>query len=75
MNDSTHSSVPILLWPFYAIWRLLTFILNVIGRLLCALLGIALMVAGVAIALSVVGAPLGIPLSALGFLLLIRALF
>jgi hypothetical protein len=75
MNDSTQSSVPILLWPFYAIWRLLTFILNIIGRLLCALLGIALMVAGVAIAISVVGAPLGIPLSALGFLLLIRALF
>ncbi len=75
MNDSTQSNVPILLWPFYAIWRLLTFILNVIGRLLCALFGIALMVAGVAIALSVVGAPVGIPLSALGFLLLIRALF
>ena len=75
MNDSTQSNVPILLWPFYAIWRLLTFTLNVIGRLLCAVLGIALMVAGVAITLSVVGAPLGIPLSALGFLLLIRALF
>jgi hypothetical protein len=75
MNDSTQSSVPILLWPFYAIWRLLTFILTVIGRALCALLGIALMVAGVAIALSVVGAPLGVPLTALGFLLLIRALF
>ena len=75
MNDSTQSNVPILLWPFYAMWRLLTFILNVIGRLLCALLGIALMVAGVAIALSIVGAPFGIPLSALGFLLLIRALF
>jgi hypothetical protein len=75
MNDSTQSNVPILLWPFYAIWRLLTFILNLIGRLICALLGIALMVGGVAIALSVVGAPLGIPLASLGFLLLIRALF
>ncbi len=75
MNDSTQSNVPLLLWPFYAIWRLLTFILNIIGRLLCALIGIALMVAGVAIALSIVGAPFGIPLSALGFLLLIRALF
>lgn len=75
MNDSTQSNVPILLWPFYAIWRLLTFILSVIGRVLCALLGIALMVGGVAITLSVVGAPLGIPLAALGFLLLIRALF
>lgn len=75
MNDSTQSSVPILLLPFYAIWRLLTFILNVVGRLICAALGIALMIAGVAIALSVIGAPLGVPLTALGFLLLVRSLF
>ena len=75
MNDSTQSNVPILLWPFYAIWRLLTFILNLIGRMISALLGIALMAAGVAISLSVVGAPSGIPLAALGFLLLTRALF
>lgn len=75
MNDSTQGNVPILLWPFYAIWRLLTFILNVVGRLLCALLGIAFMIGGVAITLSVVGAPIGIPLASLGFLLLVRALF
>ncbi len=75
MNDSTRNSVPILLWPLYAIWRLLSFVLNLIGRVICALLGIAMMVSGVAIALSVVGAPAGIPLAALGFLLLIRALF
>ncbi len=75
MNDPTESSVPILLWPFYAIWRVLTFILSVIGRLLCAVLGIALMIAGVAMALSIVGAPVGIPLASLGFLLLVRAIF
>jgi hypothetical protein len=75
MNDSTQSNVPILLWPFYAIWRLLTLVLNLIGRVISALVGIALMVGGVAITLSVVGAPVGIPLASLGFLLLIRALF
>jgi hypothetical protein len=75
MNDSTQSSVPILLWPFYAIWRILTFILGVVGRILCALLGIALMIGGVTITLTVAGAPLGIPLASLGFLFLIRALF
>ena len=75
MNDSTQSHVPVLLWPFYTIWRLLTFILTVIGRLLCAFLGIGLMIMGVAITLSVVGAPLSIPLASLGFLLLIRAIF
>ncbi len=75
MNDSTQSNVPILLWPFYVIWRLLTLILNLIGRVISALLGITLMAGGVAIALSIVGAPIGIPLASLGFLLLIRALF
>ncbi|MCH8334590.1 MAG: hypothetical protein IIC61_01745 [Proteobacteria bacterium] len=75
MNDSTPSSMPILWWPFYAVWRLLTFVLKVIGRLVSALLGIGLMIAGVAVTLSVVGAPLSIPLASLGFLLLIRALF
>jgi len=75
MNDSTAQQIPWLLWPFYALWRVLTFILGLIGRLLSALLGIGLMAVGVSITLSVVGAPIGIPLAALGFLLLIRALF
>ena len=75
MSDSSDSGVPILLWPFYAIWRLLTFVLEVVGRLICAVLGIALMFAGVAITLSVLAAPIGIPLAALGFLLLVRSIF
>ena len=75
MNDSSEARVPWILWPFYAIWKLLTLILNILGRILCALLGIALMMTGVAVALSVIGAPLGIPLAAFGFLLTIRALF
>ena len=75
MNGSADRHVPWLLWPFYALWRLLTLILGLTGRLLSAILGIGLMAAGVAIALSVVGAPLGVPLATLGFLLLVRALF
>jgi hypothetical protein len=75
MSESNENRVPILLWPFYAVWRLLTFILKAIGRLLCALLGLAIMIAGAAITMSVVGAPVGIPLTILGFLLLVRAIF
>ena len=75
MNNSHDNQIPILLWPFYAIWRLLTFVLGVVGRLLCAILGISIMIGGVAITMSVIGAPIGIPLAALGFLLLIRAIF
>ncbi len=67
--------VPWLLWPFYAIWRLLTLILEITGRIICAILGLALMTAGVAVTLSIFAAPIGIPLVVFGFLLLIRALF
>lgn len=67
--------IPFLLWPFYAVWRLLTLILAITGRILCAVLGLALMAAGVAITISIVAAPIGIPLIVFGFLLLIRALF
>ncbi len=75
MDNPDETRVPILLWPFLAIWRLLTFILNVVGRLLCAVLGLGIMIGGAVITMSVVGAPLGIPLAALGFLLLVRAIF
>ena len=75
MSDTNDNRVPLLLWPFFAIWRLLTFIVKAIGRLLCGVLGIALMVGGVTITMTVVAAPLGIPLAAFGFLLLIRAIF
>lgn len=75
MNEPYNRHVPILLWPFYAIWRLLTLLLELIGRILCGTLGLGLMIAGVAVTLSVVGAPVGIPLAAFGFLLLARAIF
>lgn len=74
MTDGDRN-VPILLWPFYAVWRLLTLVLELVGRLLCAVLGLGIMIAGVAITISVVAAPIGIPLAIFGFLLVIRALF
>ena len=67
--------VPLLLWPFYAVWRLLTFVLKLVGRLLCAILGLALMAVGVVVTFTVIGAPVGIPIAVFGFLLLIRAIF
>jgi hypothetical protein len=75
MTEETTRRVPLLLWPFVLVWRLLGLVLNLTSRIICALLGLLLMVAGVAITMSIVGAPAGIALSALGFLLLVRALF
>ena len=74
MNDADRK-VPLLLWPFYAIWRLLTFILKLVGRFLCAIIGLALLAVGVTITFTVIGAPVGIPIAVFGFLLLVRAIF
>ncbi len=75
MSDSDDKYIPWILWPFYAIWRVLTFILELTSRIIAAIIALALMAAGVSITLSVVGAPLGISIAAFGFLLLVRALF
>lgn len=75
MTDSTESQVPWILWPFYAVWKLLTFILNITGRILCAVFGLVLMTVGVALSVSIVGAVVGVPLASFGFLLAARALF
>ena len=74
MSESDRD-IRLLLWPFYAIWRLVTFVLELLGRFLCAILGLALMAAGTAVTLTIVAAPLGIPLAIFGFLLLVRAVF
>ena len=75
MSNSAGRHIPWILWPVYAVWKLLTFILKVTGRIICALMGLALMAAGVAISLSIIGAIVGIPLIAFGFLMTIRTLF
>ncbi len=75
MSEGEEKQVPWILWPFYAIWRIVTFVFELTGRIICAIIGLALMAAGVAITISVVAAPIGIPIVAFGFLLLVRALF
>ncbi len=75
MTDLEEKRIPWFLWPFYALWRLLTFILEATGRLVLGVLGIAIMVVGLVISLTIVGAPVGIPIAILGFLLLLRAFF
>jgi hypothetical protein len=68
-------TTPWFLWPFVAAWQLLAAVLNITGRLLAAILGLLLMAAGIALTMTVAGAPIGIPLAILGLLLLVRSLF
>ena len=75
MSGTSEGRTPWILWPVVAVWRLVTLVLELTGRILCAALGLVLTAIGVAVALTVVGAPLGVPLAVLGVLLVIRALF
>ena len=74
-QSQPRARVPWYLWPFWAIWRLVSGIVLLVGRLLAVVLGGVIMLLGFLISLTVVGAIIGIPLAILGFLLIIRGLF
>jgi hypothetical protein len=69
------TAAPWFLWPFAALWGLLTTILKLAGRLVLGLIAIVLMMAGVLVSMTVLGLPVGLPLAVAGFLLLVRAIF
>lgn len=62
-------------WPFVAVWNLLELILKLTGRLVAAVIGLAVMIAGVALCVTIIGAIPGIPLIAFGFALMVRGFF
>ncbi|MCL5109571.1 MAG: hypothetical protein M1401_12015 [Chloroflexi bacterium] len=61
--------------PFELLWRLLTGVVALTGRLLAVILGLALIVAGIVLTITIVGAVVGVPLIALGIALVVRGLF
>ena len=71
----TVERVPWYLWPFSAIWRLLTWIVKLTGRLIAIILGSAMVVIGAVLCITVILLPLGVPLIIFGFLLALRGLF
>lgn len=75
MTDTVERRTPWILWPFVALWRVLTFILEITSRILCAIFGLIIAIVGSLITMSVIGAPIGIPIAIFGVLLIVRALF
>ena len=75
MTEHEKKRVHWLLYPFWLIWRLVVWIIEVTGRLVGAILGLVLMIVGVVLTITVVGAIIGIPLIIFGFMLVIRSLF
>ncbi len=64
-----------LTWPFVALWRLVAFIFELTGRFLAIVLGIVLMIVGVIVSLTVIGAIVGVPMILFGLMLVIRGFF
>jgi hypothetical protein len=75
MADGGYRNTPWILWPFVALWQLVSFILRFTGRIIGIVIGVVLIMIGGAISLTVIGAVVGIPLMVLGFLLIVRGLF
>ena len=67
--------IPWFLYPFWLIWHLVVIIIEFTGRVIGAILGLVLLIAGVTLSLTIIGAVVGIPLAILGFMLIIRAIF
>jgi hypothetical protein len=67
--------VPWYLWPFWALWQLVGFILAATGRLVAVILGLVFLIVGVVLTVTVVGAIVGFPFIIFVLLLIIRGLF
>lgn len=70
-----YTRTPFIFWPFVAVWNLVELILKMTGRLVAAILGFVLMLIGVLLCVTVVGAIVGVPLAAFGFTMMIRGFF
>ncbi|GAB4469031.1 MAG: hypothetical protein Kow0088_00670 [Anaerolineales bacterium] len=67
--------IPCLLIPFWLVWKLIAFIVELTGRILAVVLGFALIIAGILISLTIVGLIIGLPMILIGVLLVLRGIF
>jgi hypothetical protein len=75
MTTQTKIHIPWYLWPFVAIWKLLAGIVEFTGRFVAMVLGIVLIIVGVIVSLTIVGAIVGVPLAIIGLLIFLRGIF
>ena len=74
-HETKPGRVPWYLWPFWAIWKLVSGIVLLTGRLVAVILGLVLLIVGGILTITVVGAIVGIPFIFVGILLILRGIF
>jgi hypothetical protein len=67
--------IPLLLLPVWLLWRLVTVIRTLPARLIVAVLGLVMMIAGMLLTVTIIGALVGITLFIFGFVLVLRGIF
>ena len=72
-RNSKH--IPWILWPFWALWKLVIGIVAGTGRLVATILGLVFLIVGAVLTVTIVGAIVGIPFIIFGLLLILRGLF
>ncbi len=75
MTTRSKQHIPWYLWPFAALWKLLSVIVELTGRFVAMVLGIVFIIVGVVVSLTIIGAIVGVPLAIIGLLLLLRGIF
>ena len=74
MGRSARETAPWIFWPIAAVWDLVAFVLSLTGRLVGAVVGLLLLVIGLALSITVILLPIGVPLAIVGFLLVLRSI-
>lgn len=75
MTNEARRDTPFFLWPFVALWRLLSGVVGLAGRLVLLVIGFVLVVIGAVLTITVVGSVIGLPLALVGLLLMVRSIF
>lgn len=65
----------IVVWPFVALWKIFETIVALTGRFIAVAIGLTLIIVGAVLTVTIVGAIIGIPLIAMGLMLVARGLF
>jgi hypothetical protein len=73
MNSALRA--PWFLWPFAVMLDVLGLLLRLTGRVVAVMVGLTAMIAGAVVTVTLIGAPLGIPLFVVGLMLTVRGIF
>lgn len=65
----------IILWPFTLVGKIVELILKATGKLIAFIIGLVFIIVGIFLTITIIGAIIGIPMTIIGFTLVIKGIF